>query len=82
MRRASLKVGAPAGMTAPGNLGGFGGDAAIRTPQTLNGPVLTRPAGAVKKAAGAKAAVRKGAGKFTHPSKPEAAPQAAVPAGK
>ncbi|HVU46569.1 MAG TPA: hypothetical protein VHD85_10610, partial [Terracidiphilus sp.] len=34
-----------------GAQGGFGGAGAIRTPQTLNGPVLTHPVKAEKKTA-------------------------------
>jgi hypothetical protein len=63
---------APARVAAPG---GFGTVGAIRTPQTLNGPVLTHPAEAkktVKKAAAEKAAAQKAP---AHPA-PELTPQA------
>jgi hypothetical protein len=53
--------------------GGFAGAGAIRTPQTLNGPVLTHPAKAhaalaktAKKAAAKKPATQKGATADTH----------------
>lgn len=66
-----------------GTPGGFSGAGAIRTPQTLNRPVLTSPAEAsktIKKAAGAKAVMRKGAKQFTSEGPQQSAPAAqAVP---
>jgi hypothetical protein len=62
------RVAAPARVAAPG---AFGGAGAIRTPQTLNGPVLTHPA-ETKKAAKKHAAARKAAPQSTVQATPPA----------
>jgi len=66
-------TGAPARISAPG---GFGSDGAIRTPQTLTGPVLTHPPEAKK--TGTKAAAGKATPHAAHAhSTPELLPQGA-----